>query len=113
MNERLDLSALELNERERERLVGGIMSRVRPELARRGADVSPMLVLSHWARPALAAAAVVAVVCMSVLARGAHVEPGNGLTDALAVPAPMNEWLISDRAPSVADLLVALESEGQ
>jgi hypothetical protein len=114
MNERMDLSALELSEAESERLVAAIMSRSAHELSRRSADISPMLVLSDWARPALAAAAVVAVVCMSVLARAQpHVEPGSGLTDALEVPAPVNEWLISDRAPTVADLLIALEAEGQ
>lgn len=112
MSERLDLSALELSDVERERLVRAIMSRAAPELTRRSVDVSPMLVLSDWARPALAAAAVVAVVCMTVLARGGHVEPGNGLTDALAVPTPVNEWLISDRAPTVADLL-AMDVEGR
>ena len=113
MNERLNLGALELDERERERLVTAILSRAQPELTRRSADISPMLVLSEWARPALAAAAVLAIVCMSVLARGVHIEPGAGLTDALAVPAPVDEWLISGRAPTVADLLVALDSEAQ
>lgn len=113
MSERLNLSALELDEREREQLVAAIMSRARPELARRAVDISPMAVLSDWARPALAAAAVVAIVCMSVLARSTHIEPGTGLTDALAVPAPVDEWLISGRAPTVADLLVAMDSEGQ
>ena len=114
MDERMDLSALELNAAEREQLVTAIMSRAQPELARRSVDISPMLVLSDWARPALAAAAVVALVCVSVLAADLpHVEPGSGLTDALDVPAPVNEWLISDRAPTVADLRVAFEAEGQ
>jgi hypothetical protein len=114
MDERMDLSAVQLNAAERAHLVAAIMSRAQPELARRSVDVSPMLVLADWARPALAAAAVIALVCVSVLRSAApHVEPGSGLTDALAVPAPMNEWLISDRAPTVADLLIALEVEGQ
>jgi hypothetical protein len=112
MDERMDLTALGPDEAERELLVAGIMQRAGGELSRRAAeDVSPMAVLSDWMRPALAAAAVIAAVCMSVLTQRelAHVEPGSGLTDALEVPAPVNEWLISDRSPTVADLLIAMD----
>jgi hypothetical protein len=31
--------------------------------------------------------------------------------DALAVPAPLDEWLISGRSPTVADLLIAMDGE--
>ncbi|MGH7448055.1 MAG: hypothetical protein ACREK1_13900 [Longimicrobiales bacterium] len=116
MDERLDLTALEPDETQRELLVAAIMMRAGGELSRRtSTDVSPIAILSDWVRPALAAAAVIAVVCMSVLTQRdpAHVEPGGGLTDALAVPAPMNEWLISGRSPTVADLLIAMDTEAQ
>jgi hypothetical protein len=116
MAERLDLTALEPDEATRELLVAAVMLRSGSELARRGSeDVSPIAVLSDWMRPALAAAAVVAVVAMSVLAQRelAHIEPGSGLTDALAVPAPVNEWLISERSPTVADLLIAMDAEAR
>ncbi|HEX2168616.1 MAG TPA: hypothetical protein VHG09_15375 [Longimicrobiales bacterium] len=112
MDERIDLTALEADEAQRELMVAAVMLRARGELERRGGeDVSPIAVLSDWMRPALAAAAVIAAVCMSVLTQRelAHVEPGTGLTDALEVPAPMNEWLISDRSPTVADLLIAMD----
>jgi len=114
MNERLDLSSLEPDEVQRELLVAAIMARAAGELARRASsDVSPIAVLSGWLRPALAAAAVVAAICMSVLARGdmTHVEPGAGYTDALEVPEPLNEWLVTGRAPTATDLLIAMEGD--
>lgn len=116
MNDRLDLTALEPDEATRELLVAAVMQRAGGELQRRASeDVSPIAALSDWLRPALAAAAIVAAVCTSVLAQRelTHIEPGSGLTDALAVPAPINEWLISDRAPTVADLLIAMDGEAQ
>lgn len=113
--ERIDLTALELDGAERELLVAAILSRADAELKRRSVlDISPMLVLSSWARPALAAAALVALVCASVLfgvLRTDRGDVGPGLTDALAVPAPVNAWLAGERAPTVGDLLVAMESE--
>jgi hypothetical protein len=114
MNERLDLTTLEPDETQRERLVAAIMLRAGGELTRRAAvDVSPIAVLSDWMRPALAAAAVIALVCLSVLTQRelGHVEPGTAYVDALAVPAPLDEWLISGRSPTVADLLTAMDGE--
>lgn len=115
MDERMDLTALEPDEGQRELLVAAIMSHADAELTRRAAaDVSPIGMLYEWTRPALAAAAIVALVCVSVLARpGTHIEPGAGLTDALDVPTPVNEWLISDRSPTVADLLIAMEGDAR
>ncbi|HUF50140.1 MAG TPA: hypothetical protein VMN60_04870 [Longimicrobiales bacterium] len=111
MDERVDLSMLELDAEERERLVASVLAHASSELARRAtADTSPMFVLYQWARPALAAAAVLALLCLSVLARRAA-PTGPGLTDALDVPTPANEWLVADRRPTVADLVVALEGE--
>jgi hypothetical protein len=111
--ERLDLTALELNAAQRELLVAAILARADAELARRASnEVSPMLVLSAWARPALAAAAVLALVCATVLARNGG-RPAPVVADALAVPAPADAWLVSERGPTLDDLLVAMESEGQ
>jgi hypothetical protein len=114
MDERLDLTSLEPDEAQRERLVAAIMLRAGSELSRRAAvDVSPIAALSDWMRPALAAAAVIALICASVLTQRelAHIEPGAGYVDALAVPAPLNEWLISGRSPTVADLMIAMDGE--
>jgi hypothetical protein len=116
MDERIDFSALEPDTVERELLVAAITHRAAPELARRAAlDVSPIVALHDWARPALAAAAVLALICLSVLTGhefGGVAAPGTGLTEALAVPAPVNEWLIGERSPTVADLLLAMEGDG-
>jgi hypothetical protein len=115
MAEDMDLTTLRMDDIRRERLVASIMARAEPGLARRqAADVNPMLIVSRWMRPALAAAAVLAVVCVSVLAmdRG-PAGIGAGLADALAVPQPADEWLVSERAPTVADVLIAMEREAR
>ena len=117
MNERVDLSALELDDASREQLIAAIMTRADSELTRRSLDdVGAMFVLSTWARPALAAAAVLALVCAPVLLRGpatAVVAVETGLADALAVPTPANAWLVNERAPTIGDVLVAIESEAR
>jgi hypothetical protein len=115
MNERIDFTALELDAGSRELLVAAVLQRAGPELERRvEADVSPIVALYDWARPALAAAAVLAMICLGVLAghtTQVAAAPGPGLTEALAVPTPVNEWLIGDRSPTRADLLLALEGD--
>src|SRR5687768_2726683 len=113
MDEQLDLAALELSVEQRELLVASILARASSELSRRAADdVNPIILLSQWMRPALAAAAVLTLICMSVLS-GHDFTSGTatrGLTEALNVPEPVNEWLGSDRAPTLEDVLVAMES---
>ena len=112
MSERIDLTAVQLDDAQRELLVAAILARADAELARRARDdVSPMLVLSTWARPALAAAAVLALLCASLLVRDSR--PAPVIADALAVPAPADAWLVNERAPTLGDLLVAMESEGR
>jgi hypothetical protein len=115
MDERMELGALRPDDLSRERMIRAIMARAAPELARRATvDVSPMLVLAEWLRPAMAAAAVVALVCLSVLAvTDPGPTAGAGLTDELAVPRPASEWLVDERAPTISDLLVAMGSEGR
>jgi hypothetical protein len=113
MDERVDLGALRLDDIRRAQLVAAIMERAGPELLRREAiDVNPMVILSEWLRPALAAAAVVVLICGSLLALTLDAPgPSVGLTDVLAVPRPANEWLVGERAPTISDLLIAMESE--
>ena len=53
------------------------------------------------------------VLCASVLARDSGGRPAPVVADALAVPAPADAWLVNERAPTVGDLLVAMESEGR
>jgi hypothetical protein len=115
MDERIDLSGMELDEARRELLVAAIMANATPELARRRAlDVSPMLMLSGWMRPALAAAAVLALLSGSVLALDMTAgAPDDGLASALAVPEPADAWLVGERAPTVGDVLIAMEREAR
>jgi hypothetical protein len=117
MSDPMDFTVLELDDMSRERLVASILAAAAPALARRGeADVSPLVILSGWLRPALAAAAVLALLCVSVLVVEVTTEqagPLSGLADALAVPQPADAWLVGERAPTVADLLVAMEREAR
>lgn len=112
MDERVDLTTLELTADQRELLVASLLSRATAELERRAnANVSPIYVLYAWTRPALAAAAVLALICLSVLVRddASAQQQSLGLTEALNVPAPASQWLVGDRSPTVEDLILAME----
>lgn len=113
--ERMDLSALDATaDRLRyERLVRRIMDAAGPELARRAAEANPLALLADWARPTLAAAAVVGVVALGALtmterSRAAAEAPG-GVAEALGVPAPAADWLMEGREPTEDDLVLAME----
>jgi hypothetical protein len=109
MTDEMDFTPLEMHDIRREQLVAAVMSSARGELLRRATDVSPFAVLSSWSRPALVAAAILAAVCLSMLSRPTGATPGAGVADALAVPTPAVAWLVGDREPTVADLMVAME----
>lgn len=113
--ERVDLSALDPT-RDRigyERLVRRILEAAAPELARRRATANPLVQLAAWARPALAAAAVIALVALGTLAVTTRYEtvqdPAGSIADALGVPAPAADWLTEGRAPTTGDLVLAVE----
>lgn len=116
--ERLNLSALDpAADSERwELLVGTITRRAMPELARRAAARSPLVLLAGWARPMLAAAAVLAAISLGVLGTAVETEvPGgsyaSGLIEELEVPAPLATWLTEERGPTVEDLILALDGD--
>ena len=117
--ERLDFSALDLDRdaEKFERLVGNVMWRARGELNRRAAAQTLTLseAVATWFRPAIAAAAAIAAVSLTLLATtGGRSE---GETDAGAylssagVPAAMTAWYEEDRSPTASDLLVATSGE--
>lgn len=95
-----------------ERLVRGVLAAAEQELVRRARMQTPIAMLGAWARPMLAAAAVVAVLAGGVLATidRAHQrqEPGS-LAEGLGIPAPAAEWLTENREPTRADLVLAME----
>ena len=115
-DERFDLSALDPHESARfERMVQNITTRARFELARRAAARRQSVVelVAGWARPALAAAASIAIVSATLLAvlEPSHAEASGGAYMSPAVPASANSWYEEDRDPTADDLLVAVEGE--
>jgi hypothetical protein len=124
MDERpIDLTPLDpaLDREAWERRVAAIMALAAPELARRtvaGIVGSPALVLLDWFRPALAAAAVLAICAGASLAFlegpvAAPPEEPAVAAEALRLPTPVALWLEDDQTPSVADLALAMGGGGQ
>jgi len=114
--ERFDFSALDLqSDPDRfERMVGNITWRARIELARRAAmgHVTPVDVLAAWSRPAMAAAAVIAVVSMTLLATigrpQVETEIATGAyMSGTEVPAALTSWYEEGNSPTATEVLVA------
>ncbi len=111
--QRLDLSPLDPagDQLGYERLVRRILDAAAPELHRRAASTTPLAAVAGWARPALAAAAIIAAMAagaMFSMTRRA-VEPASTMIEAMGVPAPAADWLAEGRAPTRGDLVVAME----
>ena len=102
-------------DRERwERRIATITALAAPELARRAAVVTdPSLVLLGWFRPALSAAAVLALCAGAVLAMllQSPATPEPAITETLRLPAPVALWLGEEQPPSVADLASAVQGD--
>lgn len=108
MTERIDMSALELSEHRRDVMVASVMLQCGHELTRRASGSSPIVFLGTWARPTLAAAAVLAAVCGTLLARTpSQTVPGAGIAEALGVSSTTTALLSSNSAPTVTELLAA------
>lgn len=109
----IDLAALRPSRSREEAMAAAIAARALPSLERRAAARGPLLVLADWARPALAAAAAVAAVSIAALAAStgdsSSAAPTTLLAEALEIPSPAQEWVLEDRAPTEADLILALE----
>ena len=117
-DDRFDLSALDVSrDPERiDRMVGNIMWRARTELARRASahPVSAVEVVAGWFRPALAAAAAIAAVSLTLLAtagRSRAEVQSTAFISSAEVPAAMTVWYEEDRLPTAAELLVATSQE--
>jgi hypothetical protein len=102
-HEPIDLTPLALPDLRRERMVRAVLARARTASPVRG----PLGVLAGWARPTLAAAAVIAAVSIGALAwPGARPQPEPlTIADGLRLPEPAADWIAEDRSPTEADLL--------
>lgn len=114
----VDLSALDptLDPGRWEAMVARITRAATPELERRAAMASPVISIAGWLRPALAAAAALAVVSAATLflvERGpvATLAERSDAVPELNLPFPLGEWLNEDRPPTVVEVMVALEGE--
>lgn len=94
-----------------ERRIANITALAAPELARRATTAGPSLVLLGWFRPALSAAAVLALCAGAALALllQSPATPEPAMTETLRLPAPVALWLGEEQPPSVADLASAMQ----
>ena len=113
---RLDLTPLDptLDPVRWERMIAAIMSSVQPELDRRRALASPVLVLAAWMRPALSVAASVLIVSLGALAfvKERSPRPHNAaplVAATLGLPRTVAEWVVENRRPTAADLLTGFQ----
>ena len=102
--ERLDLSLLGLDDLRRARMARAVLAR-----AQLIAPRTPLAELAAWARPTLAAAAVIAAVSLGALAW-----PGTGadarntpltIADGLRIPEPAADLIVEGRGVTEDDLL--------
>ena len=116
-HEPLDLSPLD-RFRDPVRLDGAVrrvMVRAAPVLARRATRRPVLSLVAAWARPALAAAAVVAAVSVAGLTtpleQTASISsvPPVSVAEALNLPAPVSEWVVEEREPTASDLILTLD----
>jgi hypothetical protein len=109
--EPIDLSPLALPAHRRERLVGAVLARARVGVVPR----TPLSELAGWARPTLAAAAVVAALSLGLLTQGAPAPAARTapltVADALSIPGPAGDWVAEDRPPTEEDLLAQWDEE--
>ena len=108
--ERIDLSPLDPtgDQLGYERRIRQIMDRAGPELARRrGITANPFVLLADWARPTMAAAAVIAIVAFGAIV----VAERNGIVvdePVSIVEAPAADWLSEHEEPTEL-LVMAME----
>jgi hypothetical protein len=94
-----------------DRLVRRITAAAAPELARRRLLPGPLLLLTEWTRPTLAAAAMVLLLAGSALfgpLRPGGTEP-ESIAIGVGVPFPVEVWLETGQAPPIDELVYGIE----
>ena len=108
-SDRLDLSPLALDDLRRARMVRAVLAR-----AQLAAPRTPLGELAGWARPTLAAAAVIAAVSLGALAWPVSPTAPTGspltIADALRIPEPAADLIVEQRPVTEDDLLISWES---
>ena len=117
-DERFDFSAFDLeHDSERvERMVGNVMWRARGELVRRAQSLTVTEAVAAWFRPAIAAAAAIAGVSLTMLATVGRSDTdlqAGAYVSSAEIPAAMTAWYEEDRSPTATDLLVATHGDDQ
>jgi hypothetical protein len=119
-DERFDFSAFDLErDSERvERMVGNVMWRARGELARRarGQSLTITEAVAAWFRPAIAVAAAIAGISLTMLATAGRSDTdlqAGAYVSSAEIPAAMTAWYEEDRSPTASDLLVATHGDDQ
>ena len=115
-DDRQDLTSLDLTPERRAALTAAILERAEPILAGRRAARGPVFVLADWLRPALAAAAVVALVALGALLGGRSStaeETTPSTAEALGLTAPMVAWAEAGHTPSLEELVVSMEEDSR
>lgn len=117
-DERIDLSSLGLSQdpERMERMVGGVMWRARSDLARRSRALGPVEAVAAWFKPALAAAAAIAVISVGALTsvQRSDADPVQvgAYMSGTDVPPAATGWYEEGGSPTAAELLVAADEGG-
>jgi hypothetical protein len=92
-------------------LVGGIVHAAAPELVRRRGSATLTGALLAWARPALSAAATIAILLTvsAMMTRGGQAEASQASLASALVPEELVAWLVADYQPTVTEVVFALE----
>jgi hypothetical protein len=111
MDDRIDLTPLDPRDDAPrfDRLVSGLVADAVAARADRPQAVVPLLLLTRWSRPLLAAAATIAIIAAGSLLRPPERIPGTeSLLAALGIPAPVAAWAERGEVPSVNELIAGV-----
>lgn len=114
MTEPIDFTALSLSQHRRDVIVASVLLQSGHEFTRRANGSSPILFLGTWARPTLAAAAVLALICGTMLTRATQrtdYTQGGGYEEAIGVSSTTTTLLASNSTPTMSVMLAAEETQ--